>query len=308
MPKGILFTPTDDLVLTRAWRRTSQDPTTGTNQKSGVFWKKVHDNYFAIMQLDYDGSMTVEEEEKRTIESLKSRWQRIIAKECRQWDAILTTNRRRSGMGEQDYVALCQEMYAKAYGKPFRFLVSFIELDDVPAFNMHRSTANNDDDDDAIPPSILDNDDDDDDENVPTRNIADNGAIVFDHPEQRRGTAISTINMAHQARPMGVKKAKKRAQEDQYQAKVGKMKLEILGDVLKDSLKDMSNRLVIMSNRSFYLQMANIRRMEPGKEAEAELYLGKGLECTQLLVDHQTNRSVDIEIDNVSSSSELDDE
>jgi hypothetical protein len=77
-------------------------------------------------------------------------------------------------------------MYAKAYGKPFfsipfRFLDSFIELHDVPAFNMHGSTANNHDDDDAIPPSILDNDDDDE-ENVPTRNISDNGAIVLISP------------------------------------------------------------------------------------------------------------------------------
>jgi hypothetical protein len=61
---------------------------------------------------------------------------------------------------------------------------------------MHRSTAmdGDDDDDDGIPrrPSILDDDDDDDDdENIPPRKIADNGAIVLDHPEQRRGTAIS---------------------------------------------------------------------------------------------------------------------
>jgi hypothetical protein len=66
-----------------------------------------------------------------------------------------------------------------------------------------------------------------------------------------------------------VSRRKKRAIEDRHEDKVSRMKLEILGDVLKDTLKDMSNRLVIMSNRSFYLQMANIRRMEPGKEAEA---------------------------------------
>jgi hypothetical protein len=44
-------------------------------------------------------------------------------------DAILTANKRRSGMGEQDYVALCQEMYTETHSKPFCFLVSFIELD-----------------------------------------------------------------------------------------------------------------------------------------------------------------------------------
>jgi hypothetical protein len=39
MPKGILFTPTDDLVLTCAWRCTSQDPNTGTNQSLGFLEK-----------------------------------------------------------------------------------------------------------------------------------------------------------------------------------------------------------------------------------------------------------------------------
>jgi hypothetical protein len=57
------------------------------------------------------------------------------------------------------------------------------------------------------------------------------------------------------------------------------MRIRWRGCPQEGHLEGMSNRLVI------YLQMASIRRMEPGKEeAAAESFLGKGLECTRLLV------------------------
>jgi hypothetical protein len=72
-------------------------------------------------------------------------------------------------------------------------------------------------------------------------------------------------------------------------------------------LEGMSNCLVI------YLQMASIRRMEPRKEAAAESFLGRGLECTQLLVlvlanealNQNTISSFNVDSDNVSSCCKL---
>uniref|UniRef100_A0A803L251 Myb-like domain-containing protein n=1 Tax=Chenopodium quinoa TaxID=63459 RepID=A0A803L251_CHEQI len=79
-------------ALISGYMNTSTDIITGTNQKKGVFWKRVLDAYDAARESNAD------EISLRTISSLKGRWMRIseaVLKWCGSYDKA----RKRKGSG-----------------------------------------------------------------------------------------------------------------------------------------------------------------------------------------------------------------
>ncbi|XP_021747327.1 glutathione S-transferase T3-like [Chenopodium quinoa] len=105
-----------------SYMNTSTDIITGTNQKKGVFWKRVLDAYDAARESNAD------EISLRTISSLKGRWMRIseaVLKWCRSYDKA--RKRKGSGYNEDDVIQEAHKIHENSFGR-FTFYEEWIQL------------------------------------------------------------------------------------------------------------------------------------------------------------------------------------
>uniref|UniRef100_A0A803MRB3 No apical meristem-associated C-terminal domain-containing protein n=2 Tax=Chenopodium quinoa TaxID=63459 RepID=A0A803MRB3_CHEQI len=101
---------------------TSTDIITGTNQKKGVFWKRVLDAYDAATESNAD------EISLRTISSFKGRWMRIseaVLKWCGSYDKA--RERKGSGYNEDDVIQEAHKIHENSFGR-FTFYEEWIQL------------------------------------------------------------------------------------------------------------------------------------------------------------------------------------
>uniref|UniRef100_A0A803MCM1 No apical meristem-associated C-terminal domain-containing protein n=2 Tax=Chenopodium quinoa TaxID=63459 RepID=A0A803MCM1_CHEQI len=109
-------------ALISGYMNTSTDIITGTNQKKGVFWKRVLDAYDAARESNAD------EISLRTISSLKGRWMRIseaVLKWCGSYDKA--RKRKGSGYNEDDVIQEAHKIHENSFGR-FTFYEEWIQL------------------------------------------------------------------------------------------------------------------------------------------------------------------------------------
>lgn len=96
MGRGNKWTSDEDELLCRAWIAVSEDPLSGTGQKAGKFWRRIHDFYISEVA---DG------DNERNEAALTSRWNSIrasVSKFCGYFDKVKTTEH--SGWSPEMYV------------------------------------------------------------------------------------------------------------------------------------------------------------------------------------------------------------
>jgi hypothetical protein len=243
MPRTNKFSTKEDEWIARAWAKATLDPIVGNNQKGNDFWSKIFDWF---VQLHEAETPTVPiDRDKRTPSSLKTRWRRHIAPECRDMDAIRKRNPIASGENDERHAARCAQAYKDLHKKDFRFPTVLPYLQDVPTFCAGTPTGN---DDGSIPQELEEL------MAVAAAGAGNNNTPSLHTPSSRATRlAIETVNLPL-SRPMGIKQAKKRLYEDigREQSRENRNKA-IQG--LNDRMRSIENTIRDNSLRAYYSQM-----------------------------------------------------
>ena len=272
MPRTNKFSTKEDEWIARAWAKATLDPIVGNNQKGKDFWIKIFD-WFVQLHEEENPADPIVDCNKRTPASLKTRWRKHIAPECRDMDAIRKRNPIASGENDERHTLRCAQCYRDLYSKEFRFPTVLPYLQDVPTFCAGNSTGN----DVSIPQELQElmdtaaaavvaradnNDCDEVEDNTPSSRAS----------SRRSSLAIETVNLPL-SRPMGVKQAKKRLYEDIGREQSREKRSKAIQD-LKDGIRRIDNTLWENSLRSFYSKMLH-RADTLGNTADAEKYIKK---------------------------------
>ncbi|KAL6541285.1 hypothetical protein OROHE_010993 [Orobanche hederae] len=111
--RGNNFNVYEDKLLESAWLNTSLDPITGTDIKSGGFWKKVENYYVEAKELEWP---------PRSSSSLSHRWSNIqhaVNKFCGCLSQIERMHR--SGVSKEDNIQDARKMFQELNKQPFRY-------------------------------------------------------------------------------------------------------------------------------------------------------------------------------------------
>ncbi|XP_033143216.1 glutathione S-transferase T3-like [Brassica rapa] len=107
------WTPAEDEMLISAWLNTSKDAIVGNNQKSGTFWKRVGDYFFAALS----GGESVESSEHV---HYKQRWHKISNDTSKFCGAYAAAERQiSSGQHENDVLKVAHEIFFADQGSKF---------------------------------------------------------------------------------------------------------------------------------------------------------------------------------------------
>ncbi|XP_033134061.1 glutathione S-transferase T3-like [Brassica rapa] len=99
------WTPAEDEMLICAWLNTSKDAIVGNNQKSGIFWKRVGDYFFAALN-GGDGGESCEQLHYR------QRWQKINNQTNKFCGAYAAAERQiSSGQHENDVLKVAHDIF-----------------------------------------------------------------------------------------------------------------------------------------------------------------------------------------------------
>ena len=107
------WTPAEDEMLISAWLNTSKDAIVGNNQKSGTFWKRVGDLFFAALC----GGDSVESSQHL---HYKQRWHKISNDTSKFCGAYAAAERQiSSGQHENDVLKVAHEIFFADQGSKF---------------------------------------------------------------------------------------------------------------------------------------------------------------------------------------------
>lgn len=122
-----------DKALCKAWLNTSQDPETGTGQKSSTFWKRVHENFLQSYREDYDGRIPPDRPDRAN----QARWT-IIQGACMKFRGAIVKAEsvNQSGANQVDIYAHARSLYSATNNKPFYFDHCFTILKDAPKWRL----------------------------------------------------------------------------------------------------------------------------------------------------------------------------
>jgi hypothetical protein len=248
------------------------DPIVGNKQKGKEFWNKIfewfvqlHEQEMPNVSIDCD---------KRTPLSLKTRWRKHISPECREMDAIRKRNPIAPGENDEQYAARCAKCYQDLHSnKDFRFATVLPYLQDVPPFvlvvqqkammvlGIPQELQELMDTAAAAVAAAPDNSSNEGGNNTPSSRAV-----------SRNSLAIETVNLPL-SRPMGVKQAKKRLNEDISQERSRDKRSKAIRD-LNNGMRRIENTLWENSLRSYYSKMLQ-RADASGNAAEAAKYIHK---------------------------------
>ena len=129
-----IWSTAETVALISGYMNTSNDAITGTQQKVGVFWRRVVESYYAA------GQANPEEISYRTPASLKSRWKRIseaVTKWCGSFDKA--KGRRVSGQNDENVIEEAHKIHENSFGR-FCFYDEWLLL---KKWNNYRSILEN---------------------------------------------------------------------------------------------------------------------------------------------------------------------
>ena len=273
MPRTNKFSSKEDEWIARAWAKATLDPIVGNNQKGKEFWQKIFEWF---VQLHERETPTVPfDADKRTPLSLKTRWRKHIAPECREMDAIRKRNPIASGENDERHAARCAQCYKDLHNnKDFRFPTVLQYLEDVPTFCAGNSTGN----DAGLPPELQELMDAAAAAAPSAGAAAENGQdgdadnTTPSSRTSRSSVAIETVTLPL-ARPMGMKQAKKRLYEDIAREQSRDKRSKAIHD-LNDRMRTIEQTVEKNSLRSFYSKMLQ-RADKLGNAAESAKYMRK---------------------------------
>ncbi len=265
MPKTSKFSANEDIWLTRAWVRASQDPVIGTQQTSDTFWSRIFEYWKVLHNQEAPG---VAISDSRTPTSLNTRWRRHISADCKQMDAIRKRNPIASGENDERYLARCLSLYRDEHGKVFRFSGCLEHLKDVPIFNVGAHTGLSKRSREDIPQELWDTLEPEEGDARPRAAGVGTGSTTPDSV----AVAVETVNLTL-ARPIGVKKAKKNVQQER-QLQQQETKEKAAKD-FSDSVLSLKHQMRENSLREYYLKMVERLEKKGGQEDKVEEFLEK---------------------------------
>jgi hypothetical protein len=124
------FTPEESVFLCRAFVNVSQDPITGADQKSAVFWSKVHVKFMRLCE------GTPGAGHLKTAKSLQTKWKKSVMPKVNHYLGVARTNPMASGENDGDYHTRLCEIFNRRHGKPFNFSSCLEVLKQMPKFEM----------------------------------------------------------------------------------------------------------------------------------------------------------------------------
>ena len=134
--RGSNFSSAEDCQLARSWLNISQDPNTGTGQKSSTFWERVENHFHEHLE----GEFTT----RRSSRSLATKWgtiQHDVSKFVGAYAAVKDLNP--SGANEEDMVKKALELYKSSKSEQknneFVFIHVWYVLRDHPKWQDLRS-------------------------------------------------------------------------------------------------------------------------------------------------------------------------
>lgn len=207
------FGSAEDATIARCWRILTNDPKTGTDQTSDVFWQRLFVKFTTVM-MEEQKTTQAQINEHRSWKTLRSRWRRCIQKECMLFGSIYRRVRglEKSGWNEDDYTKEAQARYRAMNGKnkEFAYYDCWIVLKDEPKFQvmLRQSKSPSDDEVPAIISATADTGN-----RVPEGDASSVTSVSEATGKQVRKSAgsYSSINgppIGASGRPIGTKKAK----------------------------------------------------------------------------------------------------
>jgi hypothetical protein len=127
------FTSEEDIFLCKAVVVVSTDPLVGNDQKGPVYWERVHGCFLSYIQNEAEVQIVGS---YRTSTSLKNRFQRQIAKETKECNAVLRSNPIASRENDEKHLQRVSVAFFNRFRKHFRFLKCLPWLNKMPIFNM----------------------------------------------------------------------------------------------------------------------------------------------------------------------------
>jgi hypothetical protein len=125
------FSMEEDVLLARAFAKTSLDKVKGADQKADDFWQAVFDAFLAL-QAKETGSKEVIE--KRTRDLIRQRFQKILQPNITKFLAIKNTTKMGSGQSPDSFKEQLLEAFREKHGRPFTFYNCLEHLEDLPKF------------------------------------------------------------------------------------------------------------------------------------------------------------------------------
>lgn len=248
------FTKEEDLFLSRAYVRISLDPIRGNDQKSQDFWAHVFRTFVTL----YKAEAEVQEDmTDRTVDSVKTRFQRNIQKDVIEFCAICTTELMRSGESQEDFFGRMDLIFVQRKNKPFRFRHCLPVLREIPKFDWENKGNTNADDvaDDFLNNSVVE--------------------VLNDQhtPDQQKCNRKSSFmnNASTLSRPQGTKAAKRKVVEEYLDGKADEKKMRILQDVAT-GLSDMAVAIQRKQQRD-HLQAMLMIYQSLGNDTQVRNYL-----------------------------------
>ena len=255
------FTEEEDVFMTRAYVNTTQDSIKGSGQKGKAFWNEVLQK-FDILRPASNTAWGPD--------SIQRRFKKTIAKECTEFLAFLHAAKtvEQSGWSVEQYIEAANILFIAQHSKPFKHTKCMAVLVELPKYSI-----------DPLTP--YDNvDQESGDENV----------VVMSNP-------IMSVQGAGKKRPMGRKKAKRKAKDDSLSANTTS-KIDT-GRML--AALERKNDLKMISHRQRSWQMQALFWMKMGDKKKATEYM------TLLEQDQQKCNSIPSTVDLLSSSTAGDD-
>ena len=258
------FTEEEDVFMTRAYVNTTQDSIKGSGQKGKAFWNKVLQK-FDILRPASNTAWGPD--------SIQRRFKKTIAKECTEFLAFLHAAKtvEQSGWSIEQYIEAANILFIAQHSKPFKHRKCMAVLVELPKYSIDPLTSYEDEDD-------------------VDQESADENVVVRSNP-------IMSVQGAGKKRPMGRKKAKRKAKDDSLSANTTS-KIDT-GRML--AALERKNDLKMISHRQRSWQMQALFWMKMGDKKKATEYM------TLLEQDQQKCNSIPSTVDLLSSSSAGDD-